>query len=174
MVRLSGYRLIWVLVSLTCTSHVSATELCVSQSDSRTELALCGSEPFHSTESTVTDPRLISVAGSEVVLILWNETVPVEGTVPLYAISLDGRDVTRVRRTSYDVKLKAGHFDPAIETPQVQPSLAADELNELYIVQFVTQPPDDLPIPGASVAAGPICESQGIDVGRRGVVEYRH
>jgi hypothetical protein len=75
---------------------------------------------------------------------LWNETSAGQESAPFYAISLDGVEVSRVRQTSYDLNLKAGRFDPTIVTPPIAGSLLADSGNELYIVQFVTQPLDAL------------------------------
>jgi len=103
-------------------------------------LSLANGKPFHRTANEVTDERLIEVPGSPIRLALWVENVPDAGAVPFYAITLDGHRVATVRRTSYALKLRHGGFDPAARVPQVEASLAADESNTLYIVQFVTQP----------------------------------
>lgn len=117
------------------------SELCITQTGSRTELSLCGSDPFHTTEAGVADARLIAVPGSTLLLILWNEGIPPGDVFPYYALSLDGREVQRVRKTSYELKLAYAEFDPRVETPAVDSRLSTPPGNELYIVQFVTQAP---------------------------------
>ena len=118
----------------------AGAELCVNPNGTHTELGLCGGQPFHTTESVVTDARLVSVPGSEVVLVLWNEASGGANPVPFYAISENGAEVQWVRRTSYDLKLEYASFDPLVQPPSVAGTLAAGASNELYLVQFVTQP----------------------------------
>ncbi len=110
-----------------------------------TILSLVGDVPFHVTTDSVMDARLVEVPGSPVRLAIWTEVQPDGEEAPFYAISLDGRSVNTVRRTSYMLKLRHGDFDPGaiVARPSaVHPSLAADENTTLYIVQFVTQPLD--------------------------------
>ncbi|MDX1389111.1 MAG: peptidase S8, partial [Acidobacteriota bacterium] len=103
-------------------------------------LSLDGAEPFHRTSNEVVDDRLIDVAGSAARLALWSEVQPGGGTVPFYAISLDGSSVAAVRQTSYVVELRHGRFDPLTGVPPVDASLRAAEATDLYLVQFATQP----------------------------------
>jgi hypothetical protein len=132
-----------LVLALLLSVQAGASELCVTQDAGRTELSLCGGDPFHSTEAEVTDARLVTVPDSSVLLVLWNERSAGPGAVPYYAISLDGQEIALVRRTSYELKLKYGRFDPLRETPAVDPALAADASSRLYIVQFAARPFDD-------------------------------
>ncbi|UCC31960.1 MAG: S8 family serine peptidase, partial [Phycisphaerales bacterium] len=140
MNRSHGCVLVYVIVILVCAGYTTGSDLCVTQNDTNTELSFHGNEPFRITESDVTDARLVQVPGTEVLLALWNEAEPGRDAVPFYAISLDGMDVKWVRRTSYDLDLKYARFDPLDQAPQVEEALTADSANELYMVQFVTQP----------------------------------
>jgi len=107
----------------------------------RHSLGLPDTAPFHTTERPITDARLIDLPGSSIRLAVWRERVDGrDGVVPFYAISFDGRQFTRARRTSYEIKLKTGDFDPLRGAPNVAPALTADADSHLFIVQFWTQP----------------------------------
>jgi len=129
-----------LVLTLLLSAHAVASEVCVAVDGGRTELSLCGGKVFRTTDAEVTDTRLVSVPDSTVLLVLWNEHSAAPGAVPYYAISVDGEEIALVRRTSYELKLKYGRFDPLQETPAVDQRLAVDASNQLYIVQFVTQP----------------------------------
>ncbi|MCP3905244.1 MAG: S8 family serine peptidase [Planctomycetes bacterium] len=86
--------------------------------------------------------RVIAVPDSSIVLKLWQAPDDQGRRTPHYAISFDGgADFSAARATSYDLKLRAGRFDPlTADAPFLSQSLeAADDVN-VYIVQFVTQP----------------------------------
>jgi subtilisin-like proprotein convertase family protein len=117
-----------------------ASGLLVRSDSSGFTLSLDGAEPFHRTANEVIDDRLIDLEGSTVRLALWSEVQPGGGTLPFYAISLDGSRVATVRQTSYVVELRHGRFDPETAVPPVEASLRATETADLYLVQFVTQP----------------------------------
>ncbi len=53
---------------------------------------------------------------------------------------MDGQVFSQVRRTSYEIKLRYGQFDPVIATPEIPAELRADSSAQVYIVQFVIQP----------------------------------
>jgi hypothetical protein len=114
--------------------------LSVQADQSGTVLSLPGQAPFYTTGNPVQDARLISVPGTAVQLMLWNEATADRGTVPFYAISLDGQGIAVVRETSYILKIRHGNFDPLHGIPAPRGGLAADASCNLYLVQFVTQP----------------------------------
>lgn len=118
----------------------TASELCITQNATQTQLALCGNDAFHSTHAVVTDARVVGIPGSSILLVLWNQASPGAEAIPYYAVSYDGTEVPRTRRTSYELRLKYESFDPLQKTPIVDALLGADGSNELYVVQFVTQP----------------------------------
>ena len=116
------------------------TGLVVQETAGVTTLSLDGASPFHSTGKPVIGDRLIEVAGTAVRVALWTEVAPDGRSEPFYAISLDGHEMATVRRTSYALELRHGGFDPLVQVPVVEPTLAASETTNLYLVQFVTQP----------------------------------
>ncbi len=114
-------------------------DVVVDRSGPVTTIRFFASKPFHTTRNIVSKVRLIEVAGTTVRLVLWGETLPNGESAELCGISLDGRQVVRVRRMSYTVKLWHGAFDPLSEVPDVlEPLLASPDAN-LYLVQFVSQ-----------------------------------
>ncbi len=129
------------------TVQVSASDLLVSRTESGTELSLPGGQPFHRTIRDVTDTRTVQVPKSSVLLILWNEQISPGKVVPYYAFSFDSEKVSRARRTSYDILLHRGEFDPLEVAPDVVESLRAEASGALFIVQFVTQPLEELRAP---------------------------
>lgn len=90
----------------------------------------------------------LSIPNTDITVRTW-EALHADGSFgPLYAVSLDGREWTTVRETSYDLLLRYAHFDPLDAIPGVPDALrtrvdvdahAADE-EHVYIVQFITQP----------------------------------
>lgn len=91
------------------------------------------------TSAAISGARAMGLPGSPVQIALWNEVVRGKST-PHYAISLDGSQVERVTNASYDIKIRYGAFDPAKGAPSVPSRLKGDESNEMFIVQFVSQP----------------------------------
>jgi len=118
-------------------AHLPAEELLVSTSELRTTLSLGDEPPFHVTTAHVTNPRVIHVPGSSVVLALWTERTGSHGDQAFYALSKDGKRVDQVRMTSYHLQLKYATFDPLAAAPDVQESLRADGASRLHLVQFV-------------------------------------
>jgi hypothetical protein len=95
---------------------------------------------FHQTAQQVLHPRLIEVPGSTTRLALWQEAAGRAGATPHYAIFLGEREPARVTPTTYDLKLRYSEFDPQTTVPEVAPELRAEPGNQVYIVQFETQP----------------------------------
>lgn len=95
----------------------------------------------YSTDNPIIDQRRIDVEDSTVVLVLWDELTPAGSLVPHFAISLDGRNVSRVRTTSYDLMLRYQTFEPRAGAALVPGELVNPDSN-VYIVQFETQPLD--------------------------------
>ena len=116
-------------------------ELNVRQTDGNYTLSSHELGEIHRTTQAISDERIVKLPDSETQIIAWNE-----GTTPFYAVSLDGKTVSRVTETSYELKLRYGKFDPLVSTPDVSPLLRtgnrADGKN-VYILQFITQPLED-------------------------------
>jgi hypothetical protein len=101
---------------------------------------------FHRTQNKVLNPRLIEVANSATLVALWQEQKSDGQIVPYYAISLDRQKMARVTETSYDVLLRYKQFEPLKTQPVVPEFLSSDKVNgdeNIYIVQYVTQPLED-------------------------------
>ncbi|MCH7873001.1 MAG: S8 family serine peptidase, partial [Planctomycetes bacterium] len=104
---------------------------------------------FHTTANPIVNERDIAVPDSSTILMLWEEIQPDGTRVAFYAIGRDGGEdaaeqiIGRVRQTEYTIGLRYANFDPMQALPQVDIELAADEANELYLVQFWTVPLDE-------------------------------
>ncbi|MBU1652750.1 hypothetical protein KKA00_11050, partial [bacterium] len=83
--------------------------------------------------------RTIPVEGTSIVLNLWEESLP-DGEMAVFYSIAEGSRSLRTAQASYELGLLYAHFDPLAELPAVHSALTADETNELYIVQFHTQP----------------------------------
>ncbi len=82
----------------------------------RTNLLAPGGASLRTTELRIFAPRLVAVPESSVRLALWVEGDDAEAAQPYYRISLDGREYSRVRRTSYEIKLLARGLRPAVSS----------------------------------------------------------
>jgi serine protease AprX len=103
-------------------------------------LSLGGGAVFHTASGAVLNPRTVPVPGTPTVLVTWEERGADGVTRPMYAISLDGRTFNTVQAASYVIELMYGSFDPLRSVPPVPAGLSAGAENELFIVQYVTQP----------------------------------
>ncbi|HTF87930.1 MAG TPA: hypothetical protein VK843_05940, partial [Planctomycetota bacterium] len=93
-------------------------------------------------QSALEEIRIVSVPGSTVRLALWNAVLKDGGLTPHYAISMDGRTFVVSTATDYSIMLRRSTFDPLSGAPSFDNSLLPAGDN-LYIVQFVTQPLDE-------------------------------
>ncbi|MBS1723179.1 MAG: S8 family serine peptidase [Armatimonadetes bacterium] len=98
-----------------------------------------GGVAFHQTKADVKSLNLVGVPGSLARIILWDE-VAGRKTEHFSAVSLKGSSVARVTETSDQIKLRFGDFDPLVKVLPVDPKLRAPEGNEMFIVQFSSQP----------------------------------
>jgi len=84
--------------------------------------------------------RIIKIPATSVVLNLWEEQSP-NGSTTMYSISKDnGEHFTEPRMADYTLMLRYASFDPLTDSPLTPVNLTAGPENEIYIVQFVTQP----------------------------------
>ena len=61
MNRTHGLTLLVPVMALSCAGHAVASELCMTHNDTAIELSFCGSEPFRTTDSQVSDSQLLVV-----------------------------------------------------------------------------------------------------------------
>lgn len=90
------------------------------------------------------DVRVVDLSASGGKAILWREEDPNDALIELYALSLNGNEISTIRRVSYEIRLRYSHFDPLTGPPEVengvQASDNASERRSAFIVQFITQP----------------------------------
>ena len=82
---------------------------------------------------------VITVPGSDITLQLGKEQLLGGELTRMYEI-YEGGKLLRQAEANYVLGLRYAHFDPALNLPEVDQRLTADENIDLYIVQFVTQP----------------------------------
>ncbi|MCW5938619.1 MAG: S8 family serine peptidase [Fimbriimonadaceae bacterium] len=90
---------------------------------------------FHSTRTPVQGVKEISVPGSQVRVVTWNE-----GPKGFYAVSLNGQKVDRVAESSTVIRTIWGEFDPLKGKALTPTSIPASPTNRMFLVQFGTQP----------------------------------
>ncbi len=83
--------------------------------------------------------RTIEVPGTSTVLATW-DALSGSALVPHFGISLDGQSLVRIAEPVYEIGLRYARFDPLVNVPAVDAGLAARDGNQLFLVQFVTQP----------------------------------
>ncbi len=100
---------------------------------------LLGSIVLRQTDSNVTGLRTLSIPHSDTKVVVWDEGSS-SSKQQFYAVT--GRDgsLERVATSSGELRLRAGSFDPLKGVPTVPSSLKARDGNEMFVVQFVSQP----------------------------------
>ncbi len=93
------------------------------------------------TEANISEASFVAISRSATKVATWVEGTRGESH-PYYAISLDGKNWTEAKKTSYQLMLKAGSFDPK-EASRQEFTLASRPESRLYVVQFVTQGLED-------------------------------
>jgi serine protease AprX len=117
-------------------------ELAVSHSKTGAVLRLDGRQ-IYSTAGVITNQRLLTYAGAPTVLAVWEEQQGAK-RITRFALSLDGQRVSQVGTTENQVRLRYASFDPITGEPPVPAEFTANPENELYLVQFVTTPLEEM------------------------------
>ena len=131
-------------------SGLAAGPVVVTPAAGGASLSIPGQAAFHTASGAVVNTRVVQVPGTPTLLITWSERQAGRPAQPMYAISLDGRKVDTVQPASYVIDTQYAAFDPLVATPGVPDDMKAPAGNELYIVQYLTQP---LPAMQEGVAA---------------------
>jgi serine protease AprX len=117
-------------------------QLLVQTEGSESILSTTETGAFHRTTRQVSDNKLIALPGNNLRVMTWKERG--DGReIPYYAVSLDGKTVSRVAEADYNLMLRYGRFDPLVDAPAVAENLRTkNDAPEkgTYIVQFATQP----------------------------------
>jgi hypothetical protein len=116
-----------------------APGLHLSSQGDRFELRLEDGTLIQTSEHPIENARQIEVAGSAIQLVLWEELLPGSIRRAHYRIGRGALGFTRVRETSYELKLVRQDFDPLRSAPDFADSPVSAG-GKLHIVQFVTQP----------------------------------
>lgn len=98
---------------------------------------------FHETENEVIEQKIIAFPNSPTEVIVWKELDSHGVELPYYAISLDGKSISKIQKTSYDIQLKYAQFEPLKGLPEISEMFKSKNANDktaVYIVQFETQP----------------------------------
>jgi serine protease AprX len=98
---------------------------------------------IYSTGGAIAGQRLFTFRNSPTVLVVWQEYIG-RKAVTKFALGLDGRTVTQIGTTDNLVRLRYATFDPAAGEPPVAPELRARDTNELFLVQFVATPLEEM------------------------------
>ncbi|MEO7539051.1 MAG: S8 family serine peptidase [Pyrinomonadaceae bacterium] len=105
-------------------------------------LIVKGLGEVYRTSGMISEPRVLSLADSTTSIVTWD----VDGKA-FYAVSLDGRGISRVTEADHRVMLRYSEFDPLVSIPVLPSSLASRNGQaggeRTYIVQFITQPIDE-------------------------------
>jgi hypothetical protein len=114
------------------------------QSGGVTTLSLAGGTPFRTTSASVLNQRILTFSGSRTVVAVWDEAVG--GAVQHFsAVANDGRNFSPVEPTQNQVRLRYATFDPLVDgEPLVPENLRAGADNELFLVQFVSTPLEEM------------------------------
>lgn len=109
-------------------------EIVVTTQAGMTSLAFAAGQPFHKTKEKVSNPYALRLTDGTVVGF-WRE-----GSTTRHAISRNGTTADKQGPSDAVIKLKAGTFDPLKATPRTSESLPTSSENEIYIIQFKSQP----------------------------------
>lgn len=90
---------------------------------------------FRASKSPIANLQILALPGSDKVVATWKEAGK-----PFYAISIDGVSMQRVAQASTQLLLRTNTFDPLTAPERVPARFRAGASNEIYIVQFTTQP----------------------------------
>jgi hypothetical protein len=101
-------------------------------------------QTIHSTRGAIANQRAITFRGSPTVLIVWEEYSAQKMGSSHFALSKDGRRIDQIATTENKVRLRYATFDPLAGEPVIAGPLSAAEGNELYLVQFVATPLEEM------------------------------
>ena len=93
----------------------------------------------------IVNARRIEMAGSAAWVAVWDEVQPSRQNQSFYRVSPDGQSLSRVRQTTYTIRVRYANFDPLADgEPAVAPELAAPASSNLYLVQFFAPPLEEM------------------------------
>src|SRR5262249_52785946 len=97
----------WTSVLAATSGNLAAPQLIeVRKAGTGTSVSAPGLGDFYWTRNDIASARMLDVPDSSVKLLLWDERQPDGRTTPYYAISLDGRTVSRLQQADYRVRLR--------------------------------------------------------------------
>ena len=109
------------------------------------QLAGPGGAVLRTSPNPIVNARRIEVAGSAAWVAVWDEVQASRQNQSFYRVSPDGQSLSRVRQTTYTIRVRYANFDPLVDgEPAVAPELAAPASSELYLVQFFAPPLEEM------------------------------
>ncbi len=103
------------------------------------EALLVGREVVRTSSKQLKNAELVRVPDTATAVALWDEADQTS-TEPYYSVSLDGRTFATAHPAHLTLKLRHGDFNRRVAQRSVEPALQARAGEDLYIVQFITQP----------------------------------
>ncbi len=120
------------------TGAVGQDRISIEKAGSRTVLKLDG-RTFHTSESVQGTSSVLKFSGSPLTIAVWQEH-----SGGRFAISNDGARIDQIATTENLVRLKYATFDPLKGEPMVPNEFRSRAGNELYLVQFLATPLDEM------------------------------
>lgn len=120
----------------TAMAALPAPEIVVTKAGANFQLRLGTGRVFRNTPTAVRDMRTQRLSDGTVIGF-WTE-----GARKRYLVSKDGSNVVRDTVADYQIQLKYGSFDPLVATPPTNPTVESSPQNEVFLIQFTTQPLD--------------------------------
>jgi serine protease AprX len=99
--------------------------------------------PIHQAQGRISSPRLFTFHDSSALMIAWEEHTRA-GAASFFAYSRDGRAINQINSTENMVRLRFATFDPIAGEPLIPEAVAAGAENELFLVQFVGTPLEEM------------------------------
>ncbi len=99
--------------------------------------------PIRTSPGRIANQRVFTFDGSPKALVVWDEYAGAART-SWFALSLDGARVDQVRAADNAIRLRCATFDPLAGVPVAPPALSTPADNELFLVQFVATPLDEM------------------------------
>lgn len=119
----------------------SPSNLVVTKVGGTTHIKLESGLTLRKTRESVSQPKAFRFPGSTTTVATWQEG---KNRNTQIAISLDGTQVERQTVADHRLHTRFADFDPAVTMPQIDERLMANSGNEIYFVQFVSQPLEEM------------------------------
>ncbi|GJM24901.1 MAG: hypothetical protein DHS20C16_13160 [Phycisphaerae bacterium] len=104
------------------------------------ELRLDDARTIRRTNATIRDPKLLEFDGSQVKVVVWDESSLAGDEQAYFTVARDGTSFVEPRSLRREIQLRQGAFEPLRSTLGVHSALEANANCRVHIVQFVSPP----------------------------------